>query len=390
LNEFWKVVRESLPEIIGGLAVALTLALIGTVFTKFGWVAAVFVAASVVVILALFLWLYTRKRISVEVTASTLEHKDELSRSPFPTFPSVQMEPFATPEKSQPPLSTTTPSPLLESPAFKQLLYFVRRKQCRLFIGSGVSSEAGMPSVQELQEALRAELVEMGQAIRTDATLPELATALERIAGRPYLINVLRRLFDNALRGRPWEQGAYRWIPYLPPDLVQVIYTTNWDDCLKRAFEAAGQTAHEIRYPNELSLIPQAEHVIVKMHRDFQASEGPVISEADYAIVLNDIQRGTAGTLWGHLADQLAQFRFVFVGYSLGDPTLKLILRAVELSVGTVGEKRHFLVAPLSLEEARAAERWAGVYPIIAGASEFFQKLAQELQEARRNGGRTN
>lgn len=375
MNELWKVIRESLPDIIGGLVVAASLALIGTVFTKFGLVAAIVIAVSLAVLILLFLCLYPRK---YSIGKVSFKHEKEL---PHTTFPPFQKEPIVKPGNFKPPLSIAAPSPLVESPAFKNLLYFARRGQCRLFIGSGVSSEVGMPGEQELREALWAELIEMGQAVRADATLPELATALERAAGRPHLIQVLQCLFDDALRERPWERGAYPWIPLLPPDLVQVIYTTNWDDCLKRAFEAAGRTVREIRYPGELSLIPQAEHAIVKMHRDFQVPNGPLISEADYAIALNDIQQGTAGTLWGHLADQLAQFYFVFVGYSLGDQTLNLIRQAVELRTGTAGEKRHFLVASLSPEEAWAAERWACVRPIIATPSEFFQTLLSELQK---------
>lgn len=275
--------------------------------------------------------------------------------------------------------SSAGSSSFAKSPAFRQLLYFARRGQCRLFIGSGVSSEAGMPGVQALVGALRAELNEIGIPVPGDVTLPMIAAMMERDLGRPDLIEVLRSTFEENLQKTPppWKRGAYPWIPRLASALAKEIYTSNWDDLLKRAFEQTGQKAREIRHPDELSLIPQAEHAIVKVHRDFHSPKGPIVSEADYAVALDDIDRGTGGTLWGHLADQLTQYRFVFVGYSLGDPTVRLIQRVVELRTDAMGERRHFLVGPMSPEEAQAAKRWAGMRPIVAGAAEFFRALVQ-------------
>lgn len=325
----------------------------------------------------------------VSVGPVTLEVEPTPPEKPFPPAPAVPQKPSVPlPNRKRSPRSPSglthrPPSALREDPNFRLLCYFARQNQCRLFIGSGVSAEAGMPGSQELQDLLWAELNEMGIPVRADASLPELATALEREVGRSHLIGLLRRAFDDALRQRPWERGAYPWIPALPPELTRVIFTTNWDDLLKRAFEAAGRSVREIRHPGDLPLIPQSEHVVVKLHRDFQSPEGPVVSEADYAIARDDILKGTAGTLWGHLADQLAQHHFIFVGYSLGDPTLRLIREAVERHTTSTGERRHFLVAPLTLEEARAAERWAVVRTLIAPSSEFFQELVREFQEER-------
>ncbi|MDY7076322.1 MAG: caspase family protein [Chloroflexota bacterium] len=282
--------------------------------------------------------------------------------------------------KPRPRPPVAAPLSLPQDPTFKQLLYFARRGQCRLFIGDGVSSEAGMPGVEALWDTLRAELGEMGLSVPANAPLTEIATALEKAAGRTELIGMLQRVFDDALRDHPWERGAYPWIARLPVGLTEVIYTSNWDDALKRAFEETGHSTREVRHPAELALIPRAGHAIVKLRRDFHGPDGPLVSESDYAVALRDIEQGTAGTLWGHLAGQLAQYRFAFVGYDLGDPTLNLIRRAVEMHTGTLGERRHFLVGPMSPEEAQAAERWAGVRPVVAGASDFFQALVREME----------
>lgn len=355
------------------------------------------VTLAVVVVLAVLIfwkrepirrWLRRFRVKEVQVGPVTIEIEPSQPKTPSPlhTPPAVSPKPLALSDRKPSPSPSSVPAhhpslTLQEDPNFRQLCYFARRNQCRFFIGSGVSAEAGMPGTQALQNLLRAELSEMGITVPPDMPLPELATAMEKTGGRPHLIGLLQRAFDEALRQRPWEKGAYPWIPLLPQKLVEVVFTTNWDDLLKRAFEAAGKSVREIRHPRDLPLIPQSEYAIVKVHRDFQSPEGPVITEADYAIAQNNILQGTAGTLWGYLAAQLAQYHFVFVGYSLGDPTLALIRRAVELRTASIGEKRHFLVAPLSPEEAQAVQKWAGVYTVTSPSCQFFQGLIQELGE---------
>ena len=319
------------------------------------------------------------KELSIGPVKLEVEPEPEPSPQSSPPSPSPK-KPSVSPPQPPPvaPISTS----LREDPTFQLLCYFARQKQCRLFIGSGVSSEAGMPGDQELRDILRAELIEMGRTVHTDAMLPELATALERAAGRAQLIGVLRRLFDDALRERLWERGAYPWIPRLPRDLVRIIYTTNWDDLLKRAFEAAGQSVREIRDSDDLYLIPRAEHAIVKVNRDLESSEGPIMTEEHWAVVRYDIQARTPGTLWERFEKDLTDYHFVFVGYLPGDPALEFIWQMVKVKQSTDPrfEKRHFLVAPLGQEEAKAADTWTCIHPIVASPSEFFQALVFELK----------
>jgi hypothetical protein len=324
------------------------------------------------------LFRYLSKAVSDDAQAVGVVQTPILKAHDVTSFP-ITLVPGAREPRSRP--LAITLSPLVEDSTFKQLLYFARRGQCRLFIGYGVSIEAGMPDAEVLRDALRAEVVETGGAVAGNASLPEVATVLEKTLGRADFIGLLQRILDNALGGRPWERGAYFWLSHLPPVLTKIIYTSNWDDLLKRAFEGIGQEAREIRRPSELSLIPRVEHAIVKVHRDFNCPDGPIVSEADYTLALHDIEQGIAGTLWGHLADQLAQYRFVFVGYGLDDPTLGLIRRAAEMRTDASGEKHHFLVAPLDAGEARAVERWAGVRPVVSRASDFFQALVQACKE---------
>lgn len=262
----------------------------------------------------------------------------------------------------------------------KLLLRFVRQNQCCLFIGSGVSSEAGMPSVQDIQDSLQRELEEMGIPPAEDATLPKVAMLLEDAAGRAYLIGVLHDMFSNALRNSPWKCGAYPWIPRLPNGLVKVIYTSNWDDLLKRAFQDARQTALEIRYPEERT--SSSEHRIVKVCRDLESQDGPIVSEHDYIPVWRDLRRGTTDTLWGDWAKKVSEFSFIVVGHTLGDPALDPIRWIVKRSKDPLEKARpQFLVAPLTEVESQAARECTGMRVIVASTTEFLRALSQELSK---------
>lgn len=72
MNEFLKVIREAMPEIIGGLVVAAVLAVIGALYSGLGiWAAALIALAGLLLILALFLFLAGRR-----VTVPTKKRKE--------------------------------------------------------------------------------------------------------------------------------------------------------------------------------------------------------------------------------------------------------------------------------------------------------------------------
>lgn len=180
------------------------------------------------------------------------------------------------------------PSPLRDfrdTVAFRTLLRSVKKKEeYRLLIGGDVPAEAGMPRVQALREKLINEAIELGLPVHPKVTLPELATMLERSLGRSELVSMLQSAFDDVLQERPWERGAYPWIPRLPSSLSREIFTTNWCDTLKRAFEAAGRQVLESRYFSDLRLSQGRPHII-KLNRDFVDERGPLITESDYVII---------------------------------------------------------------------------------------------------------
>ncbi len=315
-------------------------------------------------------------------TVIITRERDELKDLLKPSGKTVTTPPPRTP----PPLSAPQ-TELRQNSKFQQIVRWGKKDKARLFIGAGVSAAVGMPSTAQLINALRAEARAYGTLIPADISFPEAAGEIEKIAGRSSLVDLLRHEFDDAalpMQPPAYERGAYRFIPYLP-NLNRLVLTTNWDQLLKRAFETAGKPAREVWKNTQLAGISTTDQVVLKLHGDFSDAESMVITEVDYKIAESRIREQTTGTLWGYTASLLAQYSFIFVGYSLGDPTMRLLQRMVRSATETWHNGiPHYFVTPFA-DEARAAEQWGDVRAVVASPEEFFAALLEALQEGVRD-----
>lgn len=272
---------------------------------------------------------------------------------------------------------------LPENKHFRQLVTLARRGMAILFVGAGVSVDVGMPSTTRLLDALKAEAKELGVEIPPNALFPEAARIVESAIGRQDMVEVLHQEFERALKADPppYRKGAYHLLAALPKEFTKVLVTTNWDNLLCRAFEDAGESAIEIFEGAQSRQIPLAEHAIVKLHGGFENPEGMIVTETDYKSTEKQIRTGRiVGTLWSYVSSLLAQYSFIFIGYSLGDPHFRLLRYMVEIEM-KAQPSPHFFIAPLSHADEEALSRLADVRPISATATNFLLALFRELDE---------
>lgn len=286
------------------------------------------------------------------------------------------------------PAPRVCPKRLREDQTFQRLVQDVRRGKALLFLGAGVSQEAGMPGSSALMDAL----VSLARSYRvtlpepTDEehyTLPGISDRLEQARLRREFIEALKARFEVAYQQvpPPHHRGIFSLLPELT-QLSKVILTTNWDELIEQMFREEGEPATIIRRDRELGLIPMAKHAVVKLHGDFADPELLVVSEADYIKARNAILKpgGLAGSLWGYTGTLLAQYSVIFVGYRGADTDTKL-LQALVANRQLFPETRHYMVGPFDESERRGLKDWAGMEAIITPAQDFFVALAQELTE---------
>jgi hypothetical protein len=218
-----------------------------------------------------------------------------------------------------------------------------------------------LPSGSELAEHLRASFEE---ATPSEADLLRVSHYVRVLVGDGPLYDELHDLFAGAYQ----PTTLHRFLASVPGRLFrsagaepayQLIVTTNWDDALEQAFDAAGEPYHVVWYlasgPNrgkfmhraptgEIRLVTDPSEyvevsteectVILKIHGAVDrgsarsTSDSYVITEDDY---IEYLSAGTAitGLVPVELASQLQLSHFLFLGYRLADWNLRVILNRI-------------------------------------------------------------
>jgi len=206
----------------------------------------------------------------------------------------------------------TVPTPLAQA---------IQAGECVLFIGSGLSSGAGLPGWQALVGKMAAEMG-LTQAAQgsTDYFLDVAQLYRDRASGRERLAALIRAEFGGT-RAKPTLAH------YLLMGLgVRHVITTNYDTLLERALTALRRDPIKVVKEEDVARTGETgAHFVVKFHGDAEAAESAVVlSRTDYDHFFRD-RPAMASLLEGLLLNQT----FLFVGYSLSDPNFKQIYARV-------------------------------------------------------------
>jgi hypothetical protein len=205
-----------------------------------------------------------------------------------------------------------------------------------------------LPSGSELAAFLADETSFPSRQSRRRDDLPKVASYYVDLSGRRVLRERLRKVFN-----RDYAFGTlHQYLASIPVPLLFVV--TNYDTLLEQAFQAAGKPYDLVIYPadrkeianailwwrhgvlepeftppNELFIDLTKTTVIFKMHGTIQKEtpkwDNLVITEEDYVEFLSRMTANTA--IPSIFYEQFRQCSFLFMGYSLGDWNLRVILK---------------------------------------------------------------
>jgi SIR2-like protein len=160
-----------------------------------------------------------------------------------------------------------------------------------------------------------------------------------------------------------------------------LIYTTNYDNNLERAFHLHERPFSKIASVMDISSARKDCPNIVKFHGDFSDDNSLVVTETDY---FERLEFETPLDL--RLRSDALGRSILFVGYSLKDLNLRLLLYKLKRTwEGTAYAKRRpqsyiFLIRPDPVQEEVLESR--GISPIVSESlapdkalPEFFGKL---------------
>jgi SIR2-like domain len=259
------------------------------------------------------------------------------------------------------------------------LVAAVRKQQAILFAGAGLSSSLGLPLFDRLSAHLADEL-----------GMPKGRSVDFQILAEYYFLCTSRHAELFEWMERTWHpenieienSPAHNAILQLK---FPVIYTTNYDSWLERAFMARDCAFRKIINVSDLAKIQPGETEIIKFHGDFEDPATIVLSESHFLRRMNldaplDIKLRS---------DSLAR-PILFVGYSLSDPNIRYLLYRLDQlwhqhSDKDVRPSSYILMVERNQIQERLLQQ-RGVIPISwtaedpsAALADFFAALCEAV-----------
>ena len=238
-----------------------------------------------------------------------------------------------------------------------------RENRCAVLVGAGASAGAGLPLWGELLERLiatgedhrvieAAKAAEYRQLLRDPGKFLLIASGLKEDV-HLYFDDFIRDVF---ITPKPQPTELHRGLVRL--DRLQFVLTTNYDTLIERAYRSAGdEDVPVLTFTDAGDLqrrLARREFFILKAHGDAaKLGNGIVLTETDYRKIL-----------YGHRAYQsllsamFTMFTFVFIGASMTDPEINLLLSYIADAFAPGAGPNHY--ALMAEEDTTSVEqkRW--------------------------------
>jgi hypothetical protein len=268
-----------------------------------------------------------------------------------------------------------TPEELRDLPDFQVLLSLVRKGKVIPVIGIDVSVEVGLPTLDQLLDALRAYAQATQVPVPEEASFDRTAAVVKAQRGQHALAGVLQLEFARARDSLgegipPHRRGAYRLLPAFTP--FKALVTTNWDDLIPRALEKVAAVFQELHAAAAAGPPP-----VVRLRGGVRNPSRMLIAEAEPKDVLERIQEQGLEDVWNEVTDPQADHAFLFVGYHSEDEVFELVQDLIPYREQAAAN--HFFVSPLSPQEENLVWIDTGACPIPTSAENLFLALFQEL-----------
>jgi hypothetical protein len=211
----------------------------------------------------------------------------------------------------------------MQSPSPRDVLAAaIEHRRAILFVGAGVSMSVGLPSWKALIDHLLHELDLDPKVIDGMRDGYQMLAELYRL--KQGGIGSLRSWLD-----RNWkvseDKVAMSELHKLIVELnFPAIYTTNYDRNLETAFEVHARPYAKISNAKDIASAKDGVTQIIKYHGDFADDSSLVITETDFLDRLSfdsplDIK---------FRSDALGR-TILFIGYSMSDPNIRLLLHRI-------------------------------------------------------------
>lgn len=253
----------------------------------------------------------------------------------------------------------------------------IRNKRAILFVGAGVSKNVGVPTTGEMVSEIAKQLGEDPERFRAMGDQRTLAEYYKLTKGN---LGPLRSWMDVTWH-RPevsiLDSEVHRLIVELS---FPIIYTTNYDRWLEKAYDAYGREYTKITNVGDLLKAREGVTQLVKFHGDFDDDESLVLTESSFFERLD-----FESALDIKLQSDVLGRPVLFVGYSLSDINIRYLVYKLQRlwessALEQLRPKSYIFLSGSNPVQERVLRR-RGIEPVVSQSQDPGQGLAQFLTE---------
>jgi hypothetical protein len=264
------------------------------------------------------------------------------------------------------------------------LVRYIRESRCVLFVGSGLSSWAGLPTWHDLLTRMLDQVGDEDAENRELSEVRQLLNSAKLLDVADFCLDALghHRFYSSLRENLRGSEGA---IPEPHRILVRLpfagIVTTNYDKLLERSFaHSSPKTPTHADIAALGPLLFDGAFFILKAHGDIDRPDTIVLTASDYQRL---IHRNAA--FQDIFSAILLTKAILFIGYSLNDPDFRLLLDRHLTVFDRHVPDRYALMAGVGKIERELLWRTAGIRVIPYDKGEhrhvvdFLNSLATQM-----------
>jgi hypothetical protein len=213
-------------------------------------------------------------------------------------------------------------------PFVKEYIKAINDNNAAVFAGAGLSIPAGYVNWKGLLKDIAEEL-----GLEIDKEDDLIALAQYHVTKTQSRGGINQKILEEFSKGAVLTRN-HQLLAQLP---IQYYWTTNYDNLIERALDAANKSVDAKLAPENLSLSkPRRDAIVYKMHGDISLPHKAVLTKDDYENYHAERQLFTTA-----LQGDLVSKTFLFIGFSFDDPNLSYILSRIRVLLGE-NKRTHY------------------------------------------------
>ncbi|WP_159477933.1 SIR2 family protein [Dyadobacter sp. 3J3] len=253
----------------------------------------------------------------------------------------------------------------------ERLFKLIRTERVALFVGSGMSCYAGYPSASAFKNNILTQINRPEDyRLNAESSLLDVSEALVSQSGTKRTLN---KLVIDVFGKKPVDTSIHDTIAKIPH--FKTIITTNYDRLFEIAYE---RRISPVITDQDLTYTDNFQVELFKVHGCVTRPERIILSRNDYNNFF--VENLDQSLYWTVVKERIISKPVVFIGYSLGDDNINIILDRI---FKALGDHKHecFLVAPGWNMPDQVALARRNITYVDSGAQEFFDELTKDIKE---------